>query len=97
VLHIVDAMAARFIDVPDYAVLGRYQTALEQAAWREMDAMLAANRDGREPQPRGIVLTDASIARAFAGYADDIDADLHAGVAGLAIGLVRSILMGYRS
>lgn len=75
VMHVVDTLSARFIDVPDYAVLGRHQTALEQAARRDLDALLVdPTRAG--VTVRGILQTDRSPARAIAEYASEAAVDL---------------------
>ena len=75
VLHVVDEVAARFLDLPDYAQLGRLQTTLERSARDQIDRLVAAENEIRSGTV-GAVLTSRSAAEAIASYAGDVHADL---------------------
>src|SRR5688572_11704665 len=75
IIHVVDEVAARFLDLPDYAELGRLQTTLERAARDQVDELVAAeNQLGRHAE--GVVVTSRSAAESIVGYARDVHADL---------------------
>ena len=74
-VHVVDDLAARFIDAPAYEPLGRMQTELERAARASLDALVL------EQQPHvtdvsGTVLTARVPAEAIVSYARDVRGDL---------------------
>ena len=73
-LHIVDDIAARFMDFP-YTQLGETQTALERTARQQLDD-LAASRAPNTPAPHTAVLTSTLPANAIVGYAADEHIDL---------------------
>jgi len=73
-LHIVDDIAARFVEFP-YAQLGETQTSLEMSARQQLDD-LAASRAPSAPEPHTAVLTSTSAAKAIIGYAADEHIDL---------------------
>jgi nucleotide-binding universal stress UspA family protein len=75
IIHVVDEVAARFLDLPDYAELGKLQTALERSAHEQLDELVAVqNQSGA--QAIGVVLTSRSTAESIVGYARQVHADL---------------------
>jgi nucleotide-binding universal stress UspA family protein len=73
-LHVVDELAARYIDLPDYPQMGLLQTTLERGARARMDALVA-----QQPSPPGAVgevLTSRSPAETIVSYARDVKANL---------------------
>ena len=73
-LHVVDDIAARFMEFP-YARFGESQTALEEAATRQL-ADLVRHWEGGTPPPQTAVLTSSAAANAIVGYAADEHIDL---------------------
>ena len=75
IIHVVDEVAARFLDVPDYRELGKLQTTLERSAREQIDELVAAeNQLGTHAV--GEVVTSRSAAESIVGYARDVHADL---------------------
>jgi nucleotide-binding universal stress UspA family protein len=75
IVHVVDEVAARFLDLPDYAELGTLQTTLERSARDQVAELVTAeHRLGRDAV--GEVLTSRSTAESIVGYARDVHADL---------------------
>ena len=75
VLHVVDELAARFLDLPDYTQLGRLQTTLERSARDQIDRLVADENEIRG-RTVGAVVTSRSAAEAIVSYARDVHADL---------------------
>jgi nucleotide-binding universal stress UspA family protein len=73
-LHVVDDLAARFIDFP-YAEVGEAQTTMEESARRHIETLLTDD-DRRERSARAAVLTSTAPATAIASYARDEHIDL---------------------
>jgi nucleotide-binding universal stress UspA family protein len=73
-LHVVDDIAARFVDFP-YSQLGDVQSSMEAAARHELDE-LARRRDPKTAEPHVAVLTSSAPAHAIVGYAADEHIDL---------------------
>ena len=74
-VHAVDELTARYLDLPDYAQLGQLQTTLERSARDQID-MLVAAENRLTPGTTGAVLTTRSPAEAIVSYARDVNADL---------------------
>ena len=75
VLHVVDELAARFLDLPDYAQLGHLQTSLERSAKDQIDRLVSGENETGHATV-GAVRTSRSAAEAIVAYARDVDADL---------------------
>lgn len=75
VLHVVDQLAARFLDLPDYTQLGQLQTSLERSAKEQIDRLVAGETELHRATV-GAVLTSRSPAEAIVSYARDVHADL---------------------
>jgi nucleotide-binding universal stress UspA family protein len=73
-VHVVDDLAARFVDFP-YAELGQAQTTIEENARAQIEALATAD-DRRQLQARTAVITSPSPATSIVGYATDHGADL---------------------
>lgn len=75
VVHAVDQLAARYLDLPDYAQVGQLQTALEGAARERIDALV--NAETRScPGATGTVVVTRAPAEAIVACARDVEADL---------------------
>jgi nucleotide-binding universal stress UspA family protein len=72
-LHIVDDIAARFVEFP-FAALGETQTSMEMMARAQLDELAETVDDARPPHTA--VLTSTAPANAIAGYAADEHIDL---------------------
>lgn len=73
-VHVVDELAARYIDLPDYPQMGQLQTTLERSAHVRLEEIA-----GGDPSLQGAsteVLTSRSTAEAIVSFARDVHADL---------------------
>lgn len=73
-VHVVDELAARYIDLPAYPQMGQLQTTLERSARARLDEIAAAGPS--LPHASTAVLTSRSTAEAIVSFARDVHADL---------------------
>jgi nucleotide-binding universal stress UspA family protein len=74
IVHVVDELTARYLDLPDYSQLGQLQTTLERSSRSRMEALVAL--DAPSAGTTGTVLTSRSAAETIASFARDVHADL---------------------
>jgi nucleotide-binding universal stress UspA family protein len=73
-LHVVDDLAARYLEFP-FSALGDVQMSVEESARRQLDE-LAAKEELRFSRPHTVLLTSTAPERAIAEYAKDERVDL---------------------
>jgi nucleotide-binding universal stress UspA family protein len=75
IVHVVDELAARFIDAPSYEPIGRMQTELERTARVNLDAVVAGLKK-QIADVTGAVVTSRATSEAIISYTRDVRGDL---------------------